>query len=325
MLGRTLCRIVAIALIAGAPALVAVPALAQTSRPITVVSPFAAGASTDFAIRVIAQKVTDSGTKVVVDNRPGGAGTLAATAVKTAAPDGSTLLLASVGTFASNVSLIANLTYDPFKDFAPVSLLFSQASVLAVPADLPAASVKDLVALAKSRPAGLSYAGQSVDATGHLLGAMLARATGAPMTLVPYRGAAPAVTDLLAGRVDLFFTSYATVHSHVEAGKVRLLAITTAERDPLLPRTPTVVELGLPELAMEVWYGAAAPAQTPGTTVEALHERFSSAAMAPDVVAKLTGQGIRAVTNTPAEFTALIAREVDRYRTIMRELDIKPQ
>jgi tripartite-type tricarboxylate transporter receptor subunit TctC len=302
-----------------------VPALAQTSRPITVVSPFAAGASTDFAIRVIAQKVTDSGTKVVVDNRPGGAGTLAATAVKTAAPDGSTLLLASVGTFASNFSLIANLTYDPFKDFAPVSLLFSQASVLAVPADLPAASVKDLVALAKSRPAGLSYAGQSVGATGHLLGAMLARATGAPMTLVPYRGAAPAVTDLLAGRVDLFFTSYATVHSHVEAGKVRLLAITTAQRDPLLPQTPTVAEIGLPGLVMEVWYGAVAPAQTPAATVEVLHERFASAAMAPEVAAKLAGQGIRAVTNTPPEFTALIAREIDRYRTIMRELDIKPQ
>jgi tripartite-type tricarboxylate transporter receptor subunit TctC len=314
------------ALIGSAPALVAAHALAQASRPITVISPFAAGASTDFAIRVIAQKVTDAGgLKVVVDNRPGGAGTLAASAVKAAVPDGSTLLLASVGTLASNVSLIANLSYDPFKDFAPVSLLFSQSSVLAVPAELPAASVADLVALAKSRPSGLSYAGQSVGATGHLLGAMLARATGAPMTLVPYRGAAPAVTDLLAGRVDLFFTSYATVHSHVEAGKVRLLAITTAERDPLLPRVPTVVELGLPELVMEVWYGAAAPAQTPAATIEALHDRFASAAMAPDVVARLSGQGIRAVTNTPPEFTALIAREIERYRTIMRELDIKPQ
>jgi tripartite-type tricarboxylate transporter receptor subunit TctC len=303
-------------------------ALAQplSSRPTSVVSPFAAGASTDFAIRVIAQKITDSGgPKVVVDNRPGGGGVIAANAVKAAAADGTTLLLGNVGIFASNVSLYANLSYDPFRDFVPVTLLFSQPSVLAIPADRPVTSVADLVAIARTKPGGLSYAGQSVGATGHLLGAMLAKAAGVPMTLVPYRGAAPAVTDLLAGRVDLFFTSYATVHSHVEAGKLKLLAITTAERDPLLPHTPTVGEVGFPQLEMDIWYGVAAPAQTPRPVVAALHERFAAAAVSSEVVARLRQQGIRVLTSTPAEFTSLIAKEIDRYRTIMRELDIKPQ
>jgi tripartite-type tricarboxylate transporter receptor subunit TctC len=316
------------ALIGAVPALGGCGALAQplSSRPTTVISPFAAGASTDFAIRVIAQKITDSGgPKVVVDNRPGGGGVIAANAVKAAAPDGTTLLLGNVGIFASNVSLYANLSYDPFRDFAPVTLLFSQPSVLAIPADRPVASVADLVALAKTKPGGLSYAGQSVGATGHLLGAMLARAAGIPMTLVPYRGAAPAVTDLLAGRVDLFVTSYATVHSHVEAGKVKLLAITTAERDPLLPHTPTVGEVGFPQLEMDIWYGVAAPAQTPKPVVTALHDTFAAAAVSSEAVAKLRQQGIRVLTSTPAEFTSLIAKEIDRYRTIMRELEIKPQ
>ena len=302
------------------------PAQALSNRPMTVVSPFAAGASTDFALRVIAQKIGDAGgTKVVIDSRPGGAGVIAANAVKTALPDGSSLLFANVGIFASNVSLIANLSYDPLEDFAPVTLLFSQPSVLAVPASLPVASVSDLIALAKARPKGLSYAGQSVGSTGHLLGAILAKAAGAPMTLVPYRGAAPAVTDLLAGRVDFFFTSYATVHRHVEAGTLKVLAITTSEREPLLPQTPTVAEMGFPQLEMDIWYGVAAPARTPTPVVQALHERFTAAASSPDVVAQLRGQGMRVVTSTPAEFKALMAKEVDRYRTIMRELDLKPE
>jgi tripartite-type tricarboxylate transporter receptor subunit TctC len=185
--------------------------------------------------------------------------------------------------------------------------------------------MSDLVALAKARPKGLSYAGQSVGSTGHLLGAMLAKAAGAPMTLVPYRGAAPAVTDLIAGRVDFFFTSYATVHRHVEAGTLKVLAITTSEREPLLPQTPTVSEVGFPQLEMDIWYGVAAPARTPTPMMQALHERFTAAASSPDVVAQLRGQGMRVVTSTPAEFKTLMAKEVDRYRTIMRELDVKPE
>ena len=328
MPARRIARTSAIALICAVQAFggSSAPAQALSNRPMTVVSPFAAGASTDFALRVIAQKIGDAGgTKVVIDSRPGGAGVIAANAVKTALPDGSSLLFANVGIFACNVSLIANLSYDPLEDFAPVTLLFSQPSVLAVPASLPVASMSDLVALAKARPKGLSYAGQSVGSTGHLLGAMLAKAAGAPMTLVPYRGAAPAVTDLLAGRVDFFFTSYATVHRHVEAGTLKVLAITTSEREPLLPQTPTVAEMGFPQLEMDIWYGVAAPARTPTPMIQTLHERFTAAASSPDVVAQLRGQGMRVVTSTPAEFKTLMAKEVDRYRKIMRELDLKPE
>jgi tripartite-type tricarboxylate transporter receptor subunit TctC len=321
-------RTSAIALICAVQAFGGSSAPAQTlpSRPMTVVSPFAAGASTDFALRVIAQKISDAGgTKIVIDSRPGGAGVIAANAVKSALPDGSSLLFANVGILASNVSLIANLSYDPLEDFAPVTLLFSQPSVLAVPASLPVASMSDLIALARTKPRGLSYAGQSVGSSGHLLGAMLAKAAGAPMTLVPYRGAAPAVTDLLAGRVDFFFTSYATVHRHVEAGTLKVLAITTSEREPLLPQIPTAAEVGFPQLEMDIWYSVAAPARTPTPVVQALHERFTAAASSPDVVAQLRGQGMRVVTSTPAEFKTLMAKEVDRYRTIMRELDLKPE
>lgn len=328
MPGRRISRASALALICVAQAFGVASAQVQapSSRPMTIVSPFATGASTDFALRVIAQKIGDGGgPKVVIDSRPGGAGVIAANAVKTALPDGTSLLFANVGILASNVSLIANLSYDPLEDFAPVTLLFSQPSVLAIPASLPVASMSDLIALAKSKPKGLSYAGQSVGSSGHLLGAMLAKTAGAPMTLVPYRGAAPAITDLLAGRVDLFFTSYATVHRHVEAGTLKLLAITTSEREPLLPQTPTVAEVGFPQLAMDIWYGLAAPARTPPPVVQALHARFTAAASSPDVIAQLRGQGMRVVTSTPGELKSLIASEVDRYRTIMRDLDVKPE
>lgn len=318
----------ALAIIAISQIVVSMCASAQTlsNRPITIVWPFAAGGGTDVALRVVAQKMSDLyGSKIVIENRAGGAGVIGTMSVKNSAPDGTTLLLGNVSVFASNLSLMAKLPYDPMKDFAPITQLFSQASVLAVPADLPVATITDVVELAKTRPEGLTYAAQSVGAIGHLLGAMLAKAGNVNMTLVPYRGAAPAVIDLLAGRVNVFFTSYGSVHQHVESGKLKLLAITSKDRDPTLPNIPTVAEAGFPTLEMDLWYGLAAPVQTPPGIVDLLNNRFVAAARSPNVVDSLRAHGIQVVTSTPPEFQSMIEKEIIRYRTILTELGVKPQ
>ena len=302
-------------------------ALAQEqapNRPITIISPYASGGSVDFAVRTIARKFEENTrATVVIETKAGGAGVIAANAVKTAPADGSTLFLADVGTFASNVWLLSRMSYDPLKDFAPILKLWSIANVLAVPADLPVNSVKDLVALAKSKPGGISYASQGVGASGHLLGSMLAKATASPMTHVPYRGAAPAITDLVAGRVEFFFTAYASVKGQVEGGKIKILAITSKARDALLPDVLTVGESGFPALEMEIWWGLAAPAQTSGATVELLQKQFAAAATSPDVIAKLQEQNIVARPTTTPEFKVLITSEIQRYEPIIKESGAK--
>jgi tripartite-type tricarboxylate transporter receptor subunit TctC len=290
------------------------------NRPIVITSPYTVGGSVDFAIRTIASKVeVSTAAKVIIESKPGGVGVIAANSVKVASPDGTDLFLADSGTFGSNVSLLARIPYEPLKDFKPITLLWSIPNVLAVPAELPVQSIHDLVDLARKRPNGVTYASQGVGASGHLLGSMLAKASGAPMTHVPYRGAAPAATDLIAGRVDFFFTSYATVKGQVEAGKLKLLAVTSKARDPLLPDLPTVAEAGFPNLEMEIWWGLAAPAQTPDRIIRALQETFAKAAKSPDVIEKLREQDIQAVGDTTEEFRALIASEIERYRPIIRE------
>ena len=249
-----------------------------SSRPITIVVPFTPGASADNLQRLVAKKVSENtGQVFVMELRGGGGGAIGAVSVKQALPDGHTLFQANAGTHAANVALYPSLAYDPVKDFRPITLMWSFPQVLAVPVDSPVKSIAELVALAKSKPGGLSFASQGTGASGHLLGEMLKARTGAPMVHVPYRGAGPAGVDLAAGRVDFFFVAYASIVSLMQAGKVRPIAVTAQKRMPVLPDVPTTAEAGFAGLALDAWFGLVSPAGRPtppsASSIRRLHRR----------------------------------------------------
>jgi tripartite-type tricarboxylate transporter receptor subunit TctC len=296
-----------------------------SSRPITVIIPFTPGASSDLLQRLVAKKVSENtGQVLIVESRPGGGGSIGAVAVKQALPDGHTLFQANAGTHAANVALYPTLAYDPVKDFRPITLMWSFPQLLAVPVDSPAKSVADLVALAKLKPGGLSFASQGTGAGGHLLGEMLKQRTGAPMVHVPYRGAGPAAVDLAAGRVDFFFVAYASVVSFLQAGKVRVLAVTSPKRLPAQPDVPTMAEAGFPGIQLDAWFGLVAPAGTPDAVIGKLHGAFSQAVRDPAIVKTMIDQGAEATpSNTPAEFAAFIASETERFGKIVRAVGVK--
>ena len=296
------------------------------SRPITIVVPFPPGGSSDTVTRLIAAKFADNmKASVVIENRGGGGGVPAAIAFKQAAPDGSTLFLANSGLFAILPALTVDFRFDPAKDFQPITPLFAFPSVLVVPAASPAKTVKELVALATSRPAGLNFASQGVGSGGHILGEMLRLESKAPLVHVPYRGAGPAVTDLAAGNVDLLFSSYVSAIGQVQAGKLKILGWTSAHRSPALPDVPTMAEAGYPGVDLEVWQGIVAPLGAPPELVSKLNAEFVKAAHAPDVVAKVAAQAVNITTSSPADFGKLIASDLARLAKLVRDAGIKPQ
>jgi tripartite-type tricarboxylate transporter receptor subunit TctC len=295
-----------------------------SSRAITIIIPFTPGASADTLQRLVGKKVTDNtGQLIVVESRPGGGGAIGASAVKQAQPDGHTLFQANAGSHAANAALYASLPYDPIKDFRPVTLMWRFPQLLAVPLDSPAKSVSELVALAKSKPGGLSFASQGSGSGGHLLGEMLKSRTGANMVHVPYRGAGPGALDLAAGRVDFFFVSYSSIRPFLQAGKVRALAVTSDKRLPALPGIPTMAEAGFPDYSLDAWFGLVAPAGTPDAIVAKLNAAFVQAVRDEAVGKELVNQGAEAVTTTPAEFAAFIAAETERFGKIVRAVGIQ--
>jgi len=310
-------------------AAVAAPASAQSdfpSRPITIIVPFPPGGSSDVITRIVAQKVADNlKINVVIDNRGGGGGAPGAIAAKQAAPDGYTLLLANNGLFAILPALTPGINFDPIKDYQPITPIVTFPSVLVVPDALPARSVKDLVALAKTKAGGLNFASQGVGSGGHILGEMLRLKSGAPFTHVPYRGAGPAVSDLAAGNVDLLFSSYVSAIGQVQAGKLRVLGWTATKRAPAIPDVPTMAEAGFPGTELEIWHGIVAPAGTPAAIVRKLNEEFVKAAKSPDVLSKVAPQAVEMSTLSPAEFAKLIATDIDVLGKVIRDAGIKAQ
>jgi tripartite-type tricarboxylate transporter receptor subunit TctC len=295
-----------------------------SSRPITVIIPFTPGASSDTLQRIVARKVSENtGQTIVVESRPGGGGAVGASAVKVAAPDGHTLFQANAASHAANPALYATLSYDPIKDFKPITLMWSFPQLLAVPLDSPAKSIADLVALASKKPGGLSFASQGTGAGGHLLGEMLRVRTGANMVHVPYRGAGPAALDLAAGRVDFFFVSYSSLLPFLQAGKVRVLAVTAPKRLPALPDAPTVEEAGFAGLQLDTWFGLVAPAATPDAIINKLNAAVVQAVHDPMVVKQMLEQGADPVTDSPAEFAAFMAAQTDEYAKIIKSVGVK--
>jgi tripartite-type tricarboxylate transporter receptor subunit TctC len=293
------------------------------SRPITLIVPLPPGGSSDTVIRPIAAKVAEAlKATIVIDNRTGAGGNVAALATKQAPPDGYTIFLTNNGTFGINVPLYKELRFDPVKDFQPITPIVSFPSVLAVPVDLPVKSVKDLAALAKSRPNGLTYGSQGVGSGGHLLGEMFRLKVGASMVHVPYRGAAPAVTDLVAGRTDFLFASYISVAGQVQAGKLKLLALTAPKRSTFLADLPTMAEAGFPDMDVLVWHGMVAPAGTPAAIVAKLNEAFVKAANAPDITGRVTPQVAEITTSSPEDFAKLIAFDIALFSKVIAEAGI---
>jgi tripartite-type tricarboxylate transporter receptor subunit TctC len=300
--------------------------LAQSypTRPITIIVPFPPGGVTDPVARSVAQKMTESlGQSVLVDNRPGGSGIIGAELVKRAPADGYTIFFGHFGTHAVNPSLYAKLPYDPVKDFQPITTIISTKSLLVVPADSPAKTLAELIALAKSKPGGLTFASQGIGSGGHLQGEMFRAITGARLSHVPYKGSAPALADILASRVDLFFDALVTSGPHVRDGKLRALAITSKTRSALFPDVPTMTELGFPDIEVDAWFGMFAPAGTPAAVVRRLNTEFVKAVRSHDLSKRLTEQGLDVVTNTPEEFAALIARDTVKLGKVVRDSGAK--
>jgi tripartite-type tricarboxylate transporter receptor subunit TctC len=282
--------------------------------------PFPPGGVTDPVARFVGQKVADSvGQPVVVDNKPGAAGFIGAETVKRAAPDGYTLFMGHTGTQAVNQWLYSKLPYDPAKDFVPITRMIQSSHILVVPADSPAKSVADLVALARSKPGGLTFASQGVGAGGHLLGEMLKTRTGADLQHVAYKGSAPALQDILAGRVDLFFDAIITSGPHIRDGKLRALAVASKERVRWFPDVPTMAEAGFAGIELDFWFGLFAPAGTPPAVVAKLNEEFVKALRSPDVEKRFGDQGLQVMADTPEAFAAIVAADAARLGKVVKE------
>lgn len=290
------------------------------TKPITIIVPFAAGGAADVGARRIAEKLAEGlGQPVLVDNRPGGAGQIGASAVKNARPDGYTLYLASVGSHAINSSLYTKLSYDPVKDFVPVAPLFSLTHVLIVPNSSPAKTPAELVSFGHAKPGGLVYASMGVGTGGHLLSEMFRSRTKAEATHVPYKGSSQAVADTVAGRFDFFFNGIVDSLPLVREGRVRALAIADTQRSPLLPNVPTMIELGYPNFVLNAWFGIVAPTGTPKPVIARLNAELSKVTRNPEVAAKMGELGAKMMNSTPDEFAAMMRDETTRLGKVVQQ------
>jgi len=319
-------------ILAGALAMALAGAIAASaqdsypSRTITVVVPFPPGGSSDVVTRAVSAKVAEALKQtVVIENRPGGGGVVAAVAIKQALPDGYTLLLANNGLFAVTPAITTDVRFDPVHDYQPITPLVLFPSVLIVPAASPAKTIKELVDYGRSKPSGLSYASQGLGSGGQVMGELLRLKTGLSMTHVPYRGAGPAVQDVAGGNVDMLFTSYVSAAGQIQAGKTRVIAFTAPKRSPILPNVPTTAEQGFAGIEMDVWHGIVGPKGMPAAIVKRLNEAFVKAAQAPDIVQMMQAQASDVFVTTPEEFSKLIKSDFERLGKAARDAGIKAQ
>lgn len=311
------------AALAAACVLVAPAADAQDSsypkHPINLVVPFSAGGPTDSMARALAQKLSKRlGQQVVVDNRGGAGGSIAAEMVARSEPNGYTLFFGTTGTMAINPSLYANLRYDPVKDFAPISLMATTMNVLVVNPRIPARSLSELVALAKAKPGELTYGSAGYGSSNHLSGELLGSSTGIKIRHVPYKGSAPALVDLLGGRISMMFDTIAQETQNIASGKVIALAVTGSKRSPLLPAVPTAQETGLKGFDVTIWYGVLAPHGTPSSVIDRLQHEIAAVMATDEMKQRMRAQGAEARTTTPAEFTALIKSDIAKWAPVVK-------
>ncbi len=310
------------ALLATASTLAA--AQAWPSKPIKYVVPFAAGGTTDILARTISEKLSVAlGQPVVVENKPGAGGGLGAAEVAKAAPDGYTIMGGTISTHAINASLYKNLPYDPVKDFAPITLIARVPNMLVINNDIPAKDVAELIALMKANPGKWSFASSGNGTSQHLSGELFKGMAGADMQHIPYKGSAPALTDVMGGQVTMTFDNITTAWPLARGGKLRALAVTTAKRSPVSPEVPTLAESGLPGYEIGSWQGVFAPAGTPPEIVKRLNTEIVKIINSPDVQKKLLELGAEPVANSPEEFTALVKTEVVKWGDVVKKSGAK--
>ena len=291
---------------------------AYPDRVIKIVVPFSPGGGTDVVARTLAQEMAkELGASVIIENKPGAGTILGTQLVAASPPDGYTLLM---GTFANavNPSLNPKLPYDAHKDFAAVALLARSFNIVVVNPASPHKSIADLIAAAKAAPGKLSYGTYGTGTSAHLAGELFRHMAGVDLTTVPYRGAAPAITDLMGGQIDVIFTTVASAASLVEAGQLRAIAVTSAERSPAFPLLPTVSEAGVPGYAAEAWYGLYAPTKTPPEIITKLNAEVVKILNLPDVRERLLASGSEPVGNTPEQMAAQIAKETAEFAGIVK-------
>ena len=314
-------RIAQAAACAAIAALLAAGAGAQgyPTRSIRLVVPFPPAGTTDILAREVAQRLSVSlGQSVVIDNRPGAAGNIGSDLVAKSAPDGYTLLMGTVGTHAINPSLYSKMPYDHVKDFVPIILVAGVPNVLEVTPSLPVNSVADLIKLAKEKPGQLNFASSGSGTSIHLSGELFKTMAGVDMTHVPYRGSAPALTDLMGGQVQLMFDNLPSSLPHIKAGKLRAIAVTSAQRAPALPNIPTIAESGLPGFEASSWFGLLAPAGTPAAIVARINADVNQWLQTPEAKEKLLAQGAAPAGGTPEQFAAHIRAETEKWAKVVK-------
>jgi tripartite-type tricarboxylate transporter receptor subunit TctC len=303
----------------------ATAAIAQyPAKPLRMLVGFPPGGANDIVARIASQKLSETlGQPVVVENRPGNAGVVAAEVLARSAPDGYTLMLGSTGTNSIAPALSSKLPYDPYNAFVPVGLLGIAPSVMVVNASVPAQSVRELIALAKSRPAKLTYASSGNGTTLHLGGELFKLMAGVDMVHIPYKGNAQALNDVIGGQVDMILSALPPALPLAKAGKVRILGIAMPERLRSMPEIPTIAEQGLPGYEMSTWYGVFAPAGTPPEAIERLGAELRRAVADPKVRDQIAAQGIEPLSSTPAEFRAFVNSELEKWAKVVKAAGIK--
>ena len=313
---------IASAVVLGAGLLGGTSALAQAypTKPVTIIVPFAAGGTTDILARIIGQALTaELGQSVVVDNRAGAGGNIGGQAAAKATPDGHTLFMGTVCTHAINASLYKKMPFDPVKDFAPLTRVANVPNLLVANPAQPYKSVKDLIAYAKANPGKVNFGSSGNGSSIHLSGELFKSLAKVDMQHVPYKGSAPAVTDLLGNQIGIMFDNMPSAIQHVRSGKLVPLAVTTAKRSPELPNVPTIAEAGVPGYEATSWFGMFAPAGTPAPVLAKLNAAIVKVLAQPDVKKKINEQGAEVYSETPEQFAAFIQAESVKWGKVVKE------
>jgi tripartite-type tricarboxylate transporter receptor subunit TctC len=311
-----------------AAAAMSLPALAQTSsfpqKPVRIVVPYTTGGSNDVIARLLAQQLQEAwGQPVVVENKPGAAGNIGSSDIAKSAPDGHSLLLTNINIVSMNPGLIANMPFDPQKDFAPISLLGTTALALVVHPSVAANNVRELIDLARKEPGRLNYASSGNGSPQHMSAEMFKAMTKTSLTHIPYKGAAPAVNDLLAGQVQVTVGVVNQLMPHIRAGTLKALGVTSRKRLVQMPDVPTLDEAGVPGYESEIWLGLAAPAATPPAIIEQINQAVRKAMATADVVSKLQAQGIDVLVSSPDQMRQRGLEDLKRWGDIIRTAGIK--
>jgi tripartite-type tricarboxylate transporter receptor subunit TctC len=298
-------------------------AQAYPNRPVRILVPFPAGAGVDIVARMLGLPLTDLwGQATVVDNRPGAGGTIACELAAKAAPDGYTLLLGNISTFAMAPSLYKKVNYDPVQSFAPITLVNTSANVLVAHPSVPAATTQALIALAKAKPGQINYASAGSGTSPHLAAELFKSMAGVDLVHVPYKGSPQALTDLLGGQTQIMFASLVSALPHIRQARLRALGVTSLKRAAALPDLPAISEAGLRGYDVSVWMGIVAPAGTPPAIIAQLNRQIAALLQSPDIRERLAVQGLEAASNSPAEFRTYIASEVRKWAVVIKQAGV---